>query len=96
MSSIPAYHEVAILLAKLDRAKIIIFQSSESCSKRLSLLLEKNRDGLLSFDENYELDRLLALDDLIALTKAYARIHLVKRIDILLIILVKKYVMIFH
>ena len=72
MNSTPAYHEVAILRAKLDPAKIIAFQSSESCSKRLSLLLEKNRDGLVSFDENYELDRLLALDELIGLTKAYA------------------------
>ena len=78
MSSSPAYHEVAILLAKLDPAKIIAFQSSELCSKRLSLLLEKNRDGFLSFDENYELNRLLALDELIALTKSYARIHLAK------------------
>ena len=76
MSSTPAYHEVAILLAKIDPTKIIAFQSSESCSKRLSILLEKNRDGLLSFDENYELNRLLALDELIALTKSYARIHL--------------------
>lgn len=76
MSSTSAYHEVAILLAQLDPAKIIAFQSSKSCTKRLSLLLKKNRDGLLTPEENYELDRLLALDDLIALAKAYARIQL--------------------
>ena len=78
MSSTPAYHEVAISLAKLDPAKIIAFQSSESSSKRLSILLKKNREGLLTSEENYELDRLLALDELIAMTKAYARIHLAK------------------
>ena len=76
MTAIPAYDEVAVLLAKLDPTKIIALQPSESSSKRLSLLLDKNRDGLLTSEENYELDRLLALDHLIALTKAYARIQL--------------------
>ena len=76
MTAIPAYDEVAVLLAKLDPTKIIALQPSESSSKRLSLLLEKNRDGLLTSEENYELDRLLALDHLISLAKAYARIQL--------------------
>ena len=76
MTAIPAYDEVAVLLAKLDPTKIIALQPSESSSKRLSLLLDKNRDGLLTSEENYELDRLLALDHLIALAKACARIQL--------------------
>ena len=76
MTAIPAYDEVAVLLAKLDPTKIIALQPSESSSKRLSLLLDKNREGLLTSEENYELDRLLALDHLIALAKAYARIQL--------------------
>ena len=76
MTAIPAYDEIAVLLAKLDPTKIIALQPSESSSKRLSLLLDKNRDGLLTSEENYELDRLLALDHLIALAKAHARIQL--------------------
>ena len=76
MTAIPAYDEIAVLLAKLDPTKIITLQPSESSSKRLSLLLDKNRDGLLTSEENYELDRLLALDHLIALAKAHARIQL--------------------
>ena len=78
MSSIPTYDEVAALLAQLDPTKIITLQPSESSSKRLSLLLDKNRDGILTSEENYELDRLLALDHLIALAKFYARIYLAK------------------
>lgn len=76
MTAIPAYDEVAVLLAKLDPTKIIALQPSESSSKRLSLLLDKNRDEILTSEEKYELDRLLALDHLIALAKAYARIQL--------------------
>ena len=78
MSSIPAYDEVAALLAQFDPTKIITLQPSESSSKRLSLLLDKNRDGILTSEEDYELDRLLALNHLIAITKLYARIYLAK------------------
>jgi hypothetical protein len=76
MIAIPAYNEVAALLAKLDPAKVITLQPSEDSCKRMSILLEKNRNGNLSADETYELDRLLALDHLIALAKAHARVQL--------------------
>ena len=76
MTAIPAYDEVATMLAKLDPSKIITLQPSQLSCERLSLLLEKNRNANLSMDENYELDRLLALDHLIALAKAHARIQL--------------------
>ena len=75
MIAIPAYDEVAILLAKLDPSKIIALKPSESSSKRLGVLLEKNRESSLSVEEDYELERLLALDHLIALAKAHARIE---------------------
>ena len=76
MIAIAAYDEVASLLAKLDPAKVITLQPSEDSCKRMSLLLQKNRDGKLFNDENYELERLLALDHLIALAKAHARFQL--------------------
>ena len=76
MVAIPAYDEVATLLAQLDPAKIIALQPSPSSQKRLSSLLEKNRTGSITSEENYELDRLLALDHLIALAKAHARVQL--------------------
>jgi hypothetical protein len=76
MIAIPAYDEVAVLLAQLDPSKIINLKPSQSSCERLSVLLEKNQNSNLSHDENYELDRLLALDHLIALAKVHARIQL--------------------
>ena len=76
MTAIPAYDEVAVLLANLDPTKIIDLQPSQSSSERLSLLLSQNQNDYLSIEEAYELDRLLALDHLIALAKAHARIQL--------------------
>ena len=76
MTAIPAYDEVAVLLANLDPIKIIGLHPSQSSSERLSLLLRQNQDNYLSIEEAYELDRLLALDHLIALAKAHARIQL--------------------
>jgi hypothetical protein len=76
MTAIPAYDEVAVLLAQLDPYKIINLKPSQSSCERLSVLLEKNQNSSLNHDENYELDRLLALDHLIALAKVHARIQL--------------------
>ena len=74
MTAIPAYDEVAVMLAQLDPSKVINLKPSQSSCERLSVLLEKNKK--ISADENYELDRLLALDHLIALAKVHARIQL--------------------
>ena len=76
MTAIPAYDEVAVLLAQLDPSKVVNLKPSPSSCDRLSLLLEKNQNSSLNTDENYELDRLLALDHLIALAKVHARIQL--------------------
>ena len=76
MTAIPAYDEVAVMLAQLDPSKVINLKPSQSSCERLSMLLEKNENEKISADENYELDRLLALDHLIALAKVHARIQL--------------------
>ena len=76
MTAIPAYDEVAVMLAQLDLSKVINLKPSQSSCERLSVLLEKNKNEKISADENYELDRLLALDHLIALAKVHARIQL--------------------
>lgn len=75
-ASIPVYDEIAAALANMDPTKILALRPSESAQKRLRELLEKNRLGQLESDEQYELDRMLALDHLIALAKAHARIKL--------------------
>ena len=76
MTAIPAYDEVAVMLAQLDPSKVINLKPSQSSCERLSVLLEKNKNEKISADEIYELDRLLALDHLIALAKVHARIQL--------------------
>lgn len=75
-ASVPAYDEIAAALAGLDPQKVIELRPSESAQNRLRELLDKNREGALTADERYELDRMLALDHLIALAKAHARLRL--------------------
>lgn len=75
-ASVPAYDEIAAILAGLDPQKVIELRPSESAQNRLRELLDKNREGELTADEKYEFDRILALDHLIALAKAHARLRL--------------------
>jgi hypothetical protein len=53
--------------------EIISFKPSEKAVKRLRQLLDKNREGSISADEEAELDTLESLDDLFALVKLQAR-----------------------
>lgn len=78
-ASVLAYDEIAAVLAALDPKKVIELRPSESAQNRLRELLEKNREGALNADEKYELDRILALDHLIALAKAHARLRLAQQ-----------------
>ena len=70
--AIPAYDEIAVVLAGLDPQKIIQLRPSESAQERLRFLLDKNREGQIMVEELQELDRILALDHLISLAKAHA------------------------
>ena len=74
--AIPVYDEIAAALASMDPAKILTLRPSDAAQSRLRQLLQKNRSGQLSAEEQYELDRMLALDHLIALAKAHARARL--------------------
>ncbi len=77
-ASIPAYDEIAAALAGLDPQKVMDLRPSESLQNRLRELLAKNQEGALSADEKHELDKILALDLLLSLTKTYARRLLAK------------------
>lgn len=70
--AIPAYDEIAVVLANLDPQKIIQLRPSESAQARLRHLLDKNREEQITAEEMQELDRILALDHLISLAKAHA------------------------
>ena len=71
-----AYEEVAEFLAKLDPEKLLELKPSAEVQYRVEELIEKKKESGLTPDEQYELDRYLALEYLISLTKARARIHL--------------------
>jgi hypothetical protein len=71
-----AYEEVAEFLAKLDPEKLLELKPSAEVQDRVEELIEKKKESGLTPDEQYELDRYLALEYLISLAKARARIHL--------------------
>jgi len=71
-----AYEEVAEFLAKLDPEKLLEIKPSAEVQYRVEELIEKRKESGLTPDEQYELDRYLALEYLISLAKARARIHL--------------------
>jgi hypothetical protein len=73
IANIIGYNEVADFLANLDPHKLIEWKPSDTVQKRVEDLIYKKKDGQISSDELYELERYMALEHLIALTKARAR-----------------------
>lgn len=75
-ADVMAYEEVAEFLAAINPEKLLELRPSPAVQERVEELIYKKKEGSLSSEEQYELDRYLALEHLIALTKARARIHL--------------------
>jgi hypothetical protein len=71
-----AYEEVAQFIAALDPQKLLELKPSKAILLRVEELISKKKETQLSFEEQYELDRYLALEHLISLAKAKARIQL--------------------
>ncbi|MEK7257025.1 MAG: hypothetical protein AAB316_19885 [Bacteroidota bacterium] len=71
-----AFDEVAEFIASLDPGKLLTLKPSSKVQSRLEELIAKKKRAGISEDEQYELDRYLALEHLIALAKARARIRL--------------------
>jgi hypothetical protein len=76
MSVAEAFGDVASSLAKLAPDKIIGLKAPDTMSARVEQLVNRKKDGLITVDEATELERFLALDLFISLTKARARIFL--------------------
>jgi len=68
-----AYEEVAAFLAAINPEKLLELRPSPAVQERVEELIYKKKEGALSSEEQFELDRYLALEHLIALTKARAR-----------------------
>lgn len=71
-----AFEDVAELLAKLDPAKIVEIHATPEMSDRVEELINKKKSDDITYEETLELERYLALDMLISLAKARARIIL--------------------
>ena len=70
------YEEVAEFLANLAPKKLLELRPSTEVQLRVEELIAKKKENQISTDESYELDRYMALEHLIALTKARARLRL--------------------
>ncbi len=72
MTVTEVFDDVAALLAQMDPAKIVALKAPNLMAKRVEVLVEKKKEGLITSDEATELERYLALDLLINLAKARA------------------------
>jgi hypothetical protein len=71
-----AYEEVAHFIAELDPNKLLTLKPSTIVQSRVETLIFKKKEDGLSSEEQYELDRYLALEHLVSLAKVHARKHL--------------------
>lgn len=76
MSVAEAFGDVAGSLAQLAPDKVIALKAPQRMSERVEELVGRKKDGIITVDEAIELERFLALDLFISLTKARARLLL--------------------
>lgn len=74
MSVSEAFGEVAGLIAQMAPEKVIALKASPQMAGRVEDLVQRKKDDRITTDETAELERLLALDLFIGLTKAQARL----------------------
>ena len=60
MTVVEAFGDLADVLARMDPVKIIDLKASEGVAERVSILIGKKKDGLISGEEGVELERYLA------------------------------------
>lgn len=73
-ASVGPVQEVVEFLARApSREDIAAFRLSPGARERLRALLERNAAGLLTVDEQRELDQIVLLDDIISLIRARAQ-----------------------
>lgn len=73
-ASHPLFDEILDLLASTPTPEqILAYHPSEALQSRLSDLLERNRNGILSKEENAELDEFSRMNHLMSMLKIRAR-----------------------
>jgi len=68
-----AAEEVANFIAEADPAKVIAFRPSHETKKRVSELIEREKNDQISADERSELDYYMQLEHLMRMAKIFAR-----------------------
>ncbi len=72
VSHVSPAEELAIFLASGPSSEeIAAFRLSDAALERMSVLLDKNKDGTLTVEESRELDRTVLLDDIIGLIQSH-------------------------
>jgi hypothetical protein len=67
------FGDIAEVIAQMNPQQIINLKAPKGISERVEELISRKKDGIISIDESIELERFLALDLFISLTKARAR-----------------------
>jgi hypothetical protein len=67
------FGDIAEVIARLNPEQVVSLKAPEGISERVEELVTRKKDGIISIDESIELERFLALDLFISLTKARAR-----------------------
>ncbi|MBX7060193.1 MAG: hypothetical protein K1X52_00895 [Pyrinomonadaceae bacterium] len=74
-----ASEEVADFIAATDPAKVIAFRPSKETSDRVSDLIDREKSGEISLEEQQELDQYMQLEHLMRMAKIFARKYSAKR-----------------
>lgn len=74
-----ASEEVAEFIAATDPAKVIAFRPSKETSDRVSDLIDREKSGEISLEEQQELDQYMQLEHLMRMAKIFARKYSAKR-----------------
>lgn len=74
-----SYDEIVDLFARTSSAEVLAFRPSVDSQERVRYLLERNKSGELTQDEDAELERFAELEHLMQLVKARAQVYLENR-----------------
>ena len=76
MSIAEVFSDIAEVIARMNPQEVVGLKAPQQMSDRVEQLINKKKEGALSLEETSELERFLALDLFISLTKARARMLL--------------------
>lgn len=78
MSIAEVFSDIAEVIARMNPQEVVGLKAPQQMSDRVEQLINKKKEGAISLEESSELERFLALDLFISLTKARARMLLVQ------------------